>query len=150
MSVWRAMGSDYNKSYLSLSYASILLSTLVAAAATLLPGKERAKAFIAWLAAIVAGLLSLLQPADTYHRYDEAWLVLDMRWNEYRNQLDNVTREKLWEAVAQGESIIHQGSKVTDILRNTQFNEENQKTPKTNPAPLPAPTVPAGEIKSPE
>ncbi len=120
MEIWRSLASGYNKSYLTLSYASIFLSTLVAAAASLLPGKERAKACVAWSAAIVAGLLSLLQPADTYHRFDEAWLVLDMRWNEYRLQLDHVNREALWAAVAEGESIIHQGSKVTEVLRHPE------------------------------
>ena len=120
MEIWRSLASGYNKSYLTLSYASIFLSTLVAAAASLLPGKERAKACVAWSAAIVAGLLSLLQPADTYHRFDEAWLVLDMRWNEYRLQLDHVNREALWAAVAEGESIIHQGSKVTEVLKHAE------------------------------
>ncbi len=128
LDTWKAVSNNAQMTYLKLSYASVILSTLVAAAAALLPGKERSKALIAWMAAIVAGLLSLLQPADTSRRYQEAWLVLDMRWNEYRHQLDGIDRERLWEAVAEGETIIHQGSKVTDILRSASTTEPGQRT----------------------
>lgn len=63
---------------------SLIVTTLVASGSKLFPKSERFNGTLAWLSAVIAGLITLNQPSEAYTRFHDAWVLVNTRLNEYK------------------------------------------------------------------
>ncbi|MGY0793148.1 hypothetical protein ACW7BJ_27595 [Azospirillum argentinense] len=120
--IWSYFSGSAERGFRVLSIASIILTTFLAASSTLLNGLEKMRSIIAWIAAVVTGLLGFLQLGESHGKFNTAWIILDTRYNEWKLGLNDVKDKELWEAVLVGESVIHKDGNISKIIGVTKEN----------------------------
>ncbi|TWA79108.1 hypothetical protein FBZ85_105415 [Azospirillum brasilense] len=119
LNIWDYYMSRSQKLSYTLSVMSLIVTTLVASGSKLFPKSERFNGTLAWLSAVIAGLITLNQPSEAYTRFHDAWVLVNTRLNEYKlAETEHKKYEKeLLRSYFIAETIINKGSTVSEELR---------------------------------